>query len=935
MKSQVIQFGLPVALFILMNIAGPPWMDKASGQERESVMITLTQDSLSVKDFIYLVEKEYHRKFFYDRTSLGDSLWTPVDFQNLHINKAISSYFDKLGINTYLRSNMVFLTGSLVINPAFASTFDRRIRDASASPTQSINNLSFLQEEKKTGVHAEFEVIRFGIPTRGNKNARYRLSGRITSADEPVIGATIQVNGTGIGNATDNKGNYSLQVPAGSHEITIRAIGKKTTRRQVAMYAPGMLDVELEDEITEIEEVVVLGKTNDRIHSMSGSEKLDLAMVRKTVLVMGETDILRGILAMPGVQTITEVSNGFNVRGGSTDQNLILLNEAPIINASHFFGFFSSFNTDIVDDATLYKSGIPSSMGGKISSILDVTSKKGDRNRFGASGGISPVTARFALEGPILKEKLSFVAGGRTTYSDWLLKRIRDPRINNSSAFFYDLFGNLDLSLDDRTSLTATIYHSDDYFDFDGFLAHRYANLAGSLVLDTRISEKTGYHGALTCSDFRFSITDEYNPASASRSSYNITQYGWKNRFHWRRDRWVDLCFGVDGTWFTTVPGTVEPSGENSMVVPVSMEEEKALELAPFIHNDQTLLPWLSLSYGIRYSWFASLGPGTVFLYRKGFSRSLGAISDTTRFDALERMHTYHGPDFRFMARIMTGPGSSIKISYNRMRQYINLISNNITPAPTDIWKLSDSYFHPQVGDHFALGYYRDLVRNPRNVLSLSIEAYYKKTEHILDFKIGAALFANEHFETEVMEGINRSYGIELQLNKERGNLNGWISYTCARSENRFFSPYPEETINRGKWYPSNHDKPHQAKAVINYDFYRRLSLSANLNYSTGRPVTLPVNSFIFGATKRVQFTERNSHRIPDYFRADLSLTLDGRYRLEKLAHGSFTLSVVNVTGRKNPYSVFFQYDEKGRLKAYYLSIFGVPVFTITYNLKF
>jgi hypothetical protein len=304
-------------------------------------------------------------------------------------------------------------------------------------------------------------------------------------------------------------------------------------------------------------------------------------------------------------------------------------------------------------------------------------------------------------------------------------------------------------------------------------------------------------------------------------------------------------------------------------------------------------------------------------------------------FRKREAVVSYHGPEIRFLARFKTGNTSSVKLSYNRMRQYIHLISNTITPAPTDIWKLSDTYFLPQAGNQVSLGYFRDLVKKTNNILTVSLEGYYKFTDHILDYKTGATLFANAHFETEILEGQNRSYGLEAQINKEGGSLYGWINYTWARSLNQFYSAFPEETINRGEWYPSNHDKPHQLKAVLNYDFYRRLSLSANLNYSTGRPVTLPVTSFQFGGKKRVQFSDRNLHRMPDYFRLDISATLDGRYNVEKLAHGSFTLSIVNVTGRKNPYSVFFQYDEKGKLKAYYLSIFGVPIATLTYNLRF
>lgn len=944
MTVHLFRVYIPLLLLVIMlswslsAVAQPP--EQSPAGDRITLVterITLVTDSITARDFISLVEESHGLTFYFDESLLADSLWSAVDFEMVDLEEAVTSFFSIFRINLYMRDRSVYLTGRLVVNQKFASDYHQRIMEESASPTYYINNMVAMGEESATSDFAEFEIIQFGIPAEVLESRRFRLTGRVTSLEtgEPVIGTTLQVSGTGLGTATDAEGYYVLTIPAGRHEITIRAIGKLTTHRQISIYAAGKMNVEIAEDITEIEEVVIVGKADDRINTMVGAEKLDLAMVKKSVMVMGETDILKGILAMPGVQTITEVSNGFNVRGGSTDQNLVLIDETPVMNSSHFFGFFSSFNADLVSDAMLYKSGIPAHMGGRISSILDVTSRKGDKTGFGVSAGISPVTARVAVEGPVVKDRISFIAGGRSTYSDWLMNRINDPRINNSSAWFYDLFGNLHADLSEETSLSATVYHSNDYFDFDGFLTHQYSNLAGSVILDTRVARRTTYHTSFTYSDFRFSVTDKYNLTTASRSSYDIIQYGWNNRFTWNRSRWLNLSYGIDGIYYASVPGMIEPSGENSLVVPVTLRDEQAVEVAPFLHNEQNITRWLSLSYGIRFSTFTSLGPDSVFVYDPEFSKSTATITGTDQFGNLEPVKTYGGPEIRFLAKIMTGNKSSVKLSYNRMRQYINLISNTITPAPTDIWKLCDTHFQPQVGNQFSIGYFRDLVKKSTNILTLSLEAYYKTTDHILDYKIGASMFANDHFETEIMEGENRSYGVELQVNKERGSLYGWINYTYARTENRFNAVFPEETINRGTWYPSNHDKPHQVKAVLNYDFYKRLSLSANLNYSTGRPVTLPVTSFEFGGSKRIQFAERNTHRMPDYFRLDLSFTLDGKYNLEKIAHGSFTLSVVNVTGRKNPYSVFFQYDEKGRLKAYYLSIFGVPIPTLTYNLKF
>ena len=890
-------------------------------------------DSLSIADFIAIME-EKDFQFYFNPEILGDSLRYPLP-AGATDEEQIRTFFRGPGSGVYLRGRDVFLTGSHTINEHFAAGYYKGIRE-------SVVEASGLEVQRppvngNAGSFEELRLMRFGNPGDSPEGTPLRLSGKVLALEtgEAVIGATLQVTGRSGGTATATDGTYSLNLPAGMHEITLRAIGRESTRRKVAIYRDGELNVSMAEEITEIGEVVIVGKTDDPVNAMAGTEKLNLAMVKKSILVMGETDILKGILSMPGVQTITEVSNGFNVRGGSTDQNLVLLNEAPVMNSSHFFGFFSAFNADLVEEATLYKSGIPAGMGGRISSVLDVRSRTGSKEKFGGSAGISPVTARATLEGPVIKDRVSFIAGGRSTYSDWLLNRIDDARINQSSAWFYDAFGNIHASLGENTRLGASLYHSNDYFDFDAFLSHRYSNLAGSLSLDTRTGPRSSIHTALIYSKFDFSITDKYNPSTANRSSYSLSQYGLRSGFTLNHSRWLKLMTGVDAGFHGSDPGNIEPEGEGSLVSPVFLERENAMDLSPYIQNQQSLTPWLTLTYGIRYSIYGNYGPGTVFLYAPEHSKSLATLSDTLVYGKGEQIYNDHGPELRFLARVKVDNSTSLKFSYMRMRQYINLISNTITPAPTDIWKLSDNHFKPQVGDQYSLAFFRDLVRKPRKLISLSLETYYKKSRNILDYKVGADLFANEHFETEIMRGENRSYGVELQLIKEGGSFYGWASYTWARSENRFNSPFPEENINQGTWFPSNHDKPHQVKAILNYDFYRRLSLSANLNYSSGRPVTLPATSFWFAGSKRIQFAERNTHRMPDYFRLDISATLDGRYQLDKPVHGSFTLSLVNVTGRKNPYSVFFQYDEKGRLKAYYLSIFGVPILTLSYNLKF
>jgi hypothetical protein len=652
-------------------------------------------------------------------------------------------------------------------------------------------------------------------------------------------------------------------------------------------------------------------------------------------MILGETDILKGLLTLPGVQAATEVTTGYNVRGGSTDQNLVLLDDAPIMNMSHFFGFFSNINADVVQEAELYKSGIPPTIGGRISSILDISSRTGDYEKYGFRGGISPISAHLSLDGPIVKNRISFIGAGRSTYSDWILNRVGDARVRNSSASFYDIFGKLSMKLKENQDLFLTFYSSHDYFRFDRIQTQEYSNLAAASGYNCQFGKNLFYEATLSYSSYNFSLTDESIPSISAISSYKINQYSLNNRFNWQRSRWLNFRFGLNGLFYRIQPGNRDPWGPESIVEPLKLDDERAIEGSLFVQNEQIINSWLTLSYGLRYSAYGYLGPAVIFDYYEGVTRSLMSLKDTIMYPRGELIKSYSGPEIRFLGKILLGRNSSLKFSYNRTRQYIGLVSNTVLPAPTDFWKLSNPVIQPKIGDIVSVGYFRNVILSPSNTFMISLEAYYRHTQNILDYKTGAVLFANSHFETEIIQGINRSYGIEFQINRDKGNLTGWFNYAYARSLNRFQSNLPEETINDGLFFPANYDKPHQMSLVANYDIYRRLRISANVFYSTGRPVTLPETAFNYRGSKRIQFSDRNQYRLSDFFRVDLTATMDGNYKADKIIHGSLSFSVINLTGRKNPYSIFFDYNEKGKLQAYSLSIYGVPIFTVTYNFKF
>jgi hypothetical protein len=646
---------------------------------------------------------------------------------------------------------------------------------------------------------------------------------------------------------------------------------------------------------------------------------------------MGEADIFKAALLLPGVQTVGEGASGFNVRGGSTDQNLIIMNGAPVFNTSHLFGFFSAFNPDVIKEFKLYKSGIGAEYGGRISSVFDITTRIGNRKNLSGAGGISPVTGRLVLEGPIIREKASFILAARSTYSDWILKQIRDPAIRNSAASFYDLNGKIGLDMNENNNLEISAYYSKDYFRLNSDSAYRYDNTNVVLAWNHIFSEKLTADFSGNYSSYHYHITSESDGLQAFNMTYGIGYSELKGSFSYFPAYSHRIKFGASLIRYHLDPGSLGPLNEKSIVAPVDMEDERAIESAIYLSDAYNLSPDLSLYGGIRISCYNFLGPKTVFDYYEGVPVDPTSLYDTTSYTRGAFIRTYGGPEFRLSARYKLSGSSSVKISYNRMRQYLNMLSNTTAVSPTDTWKLCDRNIRPQVGDQYAIGLYKDF-RSQR--VETSIELYYKSIKDIIEYKGGARLIMNAAIEQDLINGRGRAYGAELMVKRTAGKLNGWISYTYARTLIKVDSEFPVERINNGAWFPANHDKPHDITMAGNYRFSRRFSISTNVTYSTGRPITYPVAKYRVRNKTVLHYTSRNEYRIPDYFRWDLSANVEGNLRSKKLAHSSWSFSVYNVTGRDNVYSVYFVSSERN-VSGYRLSIFSRPVFTITYNFKF
>lgn len=882
-------------------------------------------DGLRLSEFVERLEDGQALRFYYPAG--WDSLRISVPTSNLNLDQVLSRSLTGQSASYWIsESGQVFLWNGGPINlrfPVAAPSLNREISD----------------EEWEVLAHAE-PITRAGPDRREEQQlgkdlgaSRGVISGKVLdrATGTPIAGATVMVQALGQGTYTDDQGYFALSLPTGLRELTIRSYGMAEVIQPVRLLGDATLDIELEEEVKELEEVVIEAQRRQNVDDVQmGVDQITIAAIRQMPSLLGEVDVIRSALMLPGVQSVGEGAAGFNVRGGAVDQNLVLLQDAPVFNPNHLFGFFSAFHPDMVSDFKLYKSGIPAQYGGRISSIMEVGIKEGNRKRMELRGGISPIAGRLSVEGPLAGQKGSFVLGGRTTYSNWLLSRVPDAEVRNSQAYFGDLTLRATLEPNANNRIDLSAYISQDRFAFNGDTAFSYQNRSNSLSWKHFFSRQL--YGVVTgiYSHYGYQVQSEGQPENAFELSYQLDHVEGKAELTWLRFSDHYLRAGVNAIRYDLRPGTMRPIRQESLISDIDVQRELALESGIYLSDEWRVNDRLSLYGGLRYSWFAALGSRTLLQYAPNAPRELDNVTDTLSYANGDILKTYQGPELRFSMRLNLDENSSIKASYNRMRQYIHRVSNTVSIAPTDIWKLSDPYIGPQIGDQYAVGYFRNLRRN---TVEASVELYYKPIQNIIDYKGGADLLLNEHVETELLSGIGRAYGVELLIKKPSGRLNGWIGYTYSRTFIRVNGEFPEDRVNNGAYFPANYDKPHDFTTVINYKVSRRVSFSGNVTYSTGRPITLPVAQYNYAGSARVFYSDRNAYRVPDYFRVDAALNLEGSHRLKKLAHSSWSLSVYNLLGRNNVYSIYFV-SSMSRVNGYQLSIFSKPILTITYNFR-
>ena len=904
----------------------------AARQDTAIYRITLTVSGQPLPHVLSLLEEQTPFRFFYD-VALLDSILIDVAVNNQPLEKGLDLIFRNTTLQYAIdaQKNIFITTGKKIITelPPGMISSGKKIPDH-VFP-------SVIMEEEKSRV-AQKATLENKLYEIGNKtsfltpgNANMAGYVRDDKTGEPIIGVSLYIDQPRIAVQTDQYGYYSITLPKGRHVLNVQSLGKRDTRRLIMLYGDGKLNIELHDQVLTLKEVIISASKARNVKEVQlGVERISILSIRQVPTVFGESDLLRVVLTLPGVKSVGEASTGFNVRGGAADQNLILFNDATIYNPSHFFGFFSAFNPDVVKEVELYKSSIPSKYGGRLSSVLDITGREGNKKNVAGSAGIGVVTSRFNIEGPLVKDKSAFIFGARTTYANWLLGLLPDE-YNKSKASFFDLNLLMNHELDKDNHVYLTGYYSQDRFRLNSDTTYGYSNKNISVKWKHAFNNKlysvltVGYDG------YSYHISSNNQPVSAYKLNFDIAQFNSKVDFNYYVNSNHTIDFGISSIRYRLRPGSFQPDDEQSLVKPSVLEPEHARESAVYAGDKFNISTALSLNYGIRYSFYQYLGPQSIVRYADGMPKSESSVLDSVAYGRGRVINSYHGPEYRLALRYLITGNLSIKVGYNSLRQYIHMLSNTTAISPTDIWKLSDPNIRPEHGDQLSLGLYRNFKSN---TIETSVEVYYKRLKDYLDFKSGASLLLNHSIETEVLPTRGKAYGLELMVKKPTGKLNGWISYTYARTYLQTSDSTAGEMVNRGEYYPANFDKPHDVTFVGNYRLSHRFSVSLNATYSTGRPITLPIGRYSYGGSERALYSDRNEYRVPDYFRTDFSMNILGNHKVKQKTHNSWTIGIYNITARKNAYSVYFV-SENGAINGYKLAIFGGAIPFVNFNIRF
>ena len=775
--------------------------------------------------------------------------------------------------------------------------------------------------------------ISIGDPNPDHQNNRYLFNGQINAEDgTPIEGINLIFPLINEGTITNKRGKFAIRIPYGEHQFTIEGLGFKTLTVNLSIHGSASYNFTLEEQEEVLEEVVLLNRQNDNVNSeMIGKSSIMALETKNIPLVLGEQNLLKAATILPGISSAGEAATGFNVRGGKADQNLILLNEAVIINPNHFFGIFQALNPFAIQSLNVYKGNIPIEYEGRTSSVFEMTTKKPSINEFKGEVSVGPITANALLEIPLEKEKSGIMIGLRSAHSNWLLRSLKDPKLNKSSAAFYDAIVTYEDQISKKDKLKATLYYSQDQFSITSDSLYQYANQMAAVNWKHQYDEKNSLNLVASHSAYAFSIRYDGGISNNFKSAFDLQIQALRLKRSKELNEKHSLTYGANLVRYGIAPGEINPLSSSDLIRAEKLNEENALEGSLYFADRIRFSDRFLLNVGFQLALYTALGPYSNRNYQSYFPKNDLTVTGIEQLDQNAFFGQKIYPNYRLAGRYKINQNTSIKFAAIQIYQFIHSLTNNTTASPIDTWRISTNHLAPQASTQFSFGLFKT---TPNEVIELGLEGFYKLQNNLVDFKTGAQLFMNQFIETEVLQGKGKAYGIEFLLRKKKGRNTGWLGYTYSRSLIQLDSPFVVERVNNGRFFPTNYDKPHDLTFAWNFSLGKRVSLSTNMLYQTGRPITLPAGNYQFNQAEYVLFSDRNAFRIPDYYRVDLSLNYDHK---EKKSDGiglAWNLSVYNILGRNNPFSVFFV-AEDGAIKGRQSAIFNVPIPSLNLSLKF
>ena len=899
-----------------------------SAQQAETLTSFHVKD-ISFARFCSLVTNQTSVKVFY-QDNWVNKIQVTLDMDNTTALTAVAEALKGTGLEVSAwHGNLLVMPGEKLLTdlPPYET------RDILSKTDTSAKALTASEERYMTGRNADvLQILKIGQKGGRVSGAKAKIMGRILDEEtgEPIFSATIYIAEIQTGAASDINGFVSLNLKPGNYSASFQYMGYQNKKYQLEVLSDGDFSVSLKKSVIQMKEIEIYGDRQMGSRTKDpGLDKMSIKAIKELPMMMGERDILKVTTTLPGIVSVGEGAAGINVRGGGSDQNAFYINKIPIYNTSHLFGFFPAFNADIIKDFSIYKGFIPAQYGGHLSSVLNIITRQGNRKQFTARGGINPVTANLAVEGPLKKNVSSYMLSARASYSDWILKKVKDPLISSSSAAFNDLTGSINYDFK-KTQLSAFAYHSYDRFSLSDQNEYSYSNNGISTTASHNFSNSLRGEFSFIGSQYSFSTTDKQEEVKAYSHNYKIEHYEFRGDFKQSLGEKNSLEYGAGLILYKLNRGTVIPFGENSFRKTVELGSEKATEASVYISDSYDILPWLNLTLGGRYALYTPLGPKTVYEYAPDGPKELKYIVDSLSFNKNQPIIRYHEPDLRMALNLKTDDNGSIKLAFNQMHQNLFMLSTTTSIAPNTQWKLSDYHLQPSKSNQYSAGVFRTLSKWG---IETSAEVFYKQTINYPEFKDGANFLENVQVETAVLQGNQEAYGIELFVKRSLRKFEGWVSYTYSRSIIKVDGGSEWNQINRGLAYPANYDIPHSLNVVLNYHITRRLTFASIFTYQTGKPVTYPVSVYYVNGLPVLDYSKRNAYRIPDYVRADFSVTIEGNLKKQKFMHSSFIFSAYNAFGRANPYSVYYK-TEDGFIRSFMYSVIGVPIFTATWLFK-